>query len=315
MKRLLTIILVMTSITTSTITLTNHKYPKSTWFWQDITLVDYKAILQKAAVMGINKIYLNIEHQLYIKPETNYHIKSVNDYSLTLKSFISYSSTLNIAVHAMLGGNDFSHFKNNKLVTQTLDYITKFNNTSLIPLLGFHIDFEFYTHPIFNTNQTLLTEQYLDTISLIANWLSTQRLTSPKFQFSQALPFALFDNQIFPRIKHNSQELFFLAHINNILGDSGLNYLTIMAYRNIGTGINSIIEITTPIEDYLSKSKSKLGLEIAVETAKAQPYSTSFYDYSDLYMNTQLYYVDLYYKTKFNYKGIAIHDIHSFIER
>jgi hypothetical protein len=305
----------LTSITTSTIALTNKKSPKSSWFWEDFTLVDYKSTINKASKLGITKIYLNIEHQLYIKANSNYHLKSLNDYSIALKSFIAYSSSLNISVHGMLGGNDFSHLSNKTLVTQTIDYIAQFNKENHNQLTGFHIDFEFYTHPSFASNKTIQTEQYFDTLTFIGKWLGIQRSIYPKFQFSQALPFALFDNQIFPRIKHNQQELFFLAHINNILGDSNLNYLTIMAYRNIATGINSIIEITTPIEDYLSKSKSKLGFEIAVETAKVQPSSTSFFNYSDFYLNTQLSYVDLYYKTKSNYSGLAIHDIHSLVVR
>jgi hypothetical protein len=315
MKKLIACIIIMTSIATFGINISSNQNPKSSWFWQDFTLVDYKSIINQASNSGISQIYLNLEHQLYIDKNPTFHIKSIIDYTKILSSLISYAKQLNIKIHGMLGGNEFSLKNNSNLILQTLNYIESYNRSNQDKISGFHIDFEYYTHPSFENNKIPLTIQYLETNTLIANWLKVVRLTSPKFEFSQALPFALFDNQIFPRVLHNNQDLFFLAHINNILGDSSLNYIVIMAYRNTAIGLNSIIEISRPIEEYLFNSKSKLGFEIAIETAKINPENTSFYNKSNLYLFTQLTYVDWFYKSKPNYRGLAIHDLHSLILR
>ena len=294
-------------------------YPFATWYWDDFANEDYSKKVVAAANRGVDTIYLNIESFDIAGIKPTYPIKSLLDYKEKLAEFINYANKANIKVEALLGNSEFSRPSNVSKVYQTVEFVVNYNKDTNLNkqnlLTGLHLDIEFYNDQEYVNNKVEFTKNYYDMIFKVNNDLTSYRDSSYKeFKFTQDVTYQSFNNLVIPTIQYKNKNTFFLDHISNLLNSSDYNYINLMSYRSKFEGVNSVSDISNQNIKFLNTIRSKLKVNIAIETADIGDSHVSLYGKNLKYIRKGADRLNKIYSKNPNFSGVSVHDINSLIK-
>lgn len=263
----------------------------STWEWRlDWRQPGYATQLDALANQGFNRIYVEIS-DLGAKTPPPTLAGEIN-------SFQALATIRGIATDGLVG--DPSWITDTDAPLKILNFVKKRNAASPTTPIGVQYDVEPWGLPAWSENKEKLTIQYLDFVrTMISNAGSTA--------IGFAIPVWFDSTNAVPKVSWNNRSATPFDHLLNILSGSQ-HELVIMNYTNKVSPLGGGIGRGKPL---LKKAENaRVKLTMAVDTSKADPGSSTYYNKADSFMKDLPLLRSAFtpYKT---FSGMAVHDVAS----
>jgi hypothetical protein len=281
---------------------------KSSYYWKNFTLTDFKGRLSKAADQGITTLYVNIEFFLNPWLDQNKTFKQISDMVIMAKSY-------GISIHAMMGNTTWSDPFTDEIIYRSFAFIQKYNNAYPLSLIeGLHLNVEFYNKAGFTNSRGYTTANFIRFSDNIAAEVKKYQLLVPQFSLSSTIPHFADYNRYIPNVEYEGVTTSLFEHVARTFNNLPNSNLVIMAYRSFALGEDSITDITKTEFEITKKRFSKLKIIIAIETIDLKDKQVSFYGKSRRDIDQELVKVHHYMVNNNAYNGIAVHILDSYID-
>jgi hypothetical protein len=285
---------------------------KSTYYWGKSDPTTINSYIDGASTNGIGIIYLDLEPYAYNIPLS----QAIKE----LATIVQYAKSKNVLIHGLIGAPTFAQPTERQYVLKVMEVIKQFNNSQDIPIVGIHLNIEFYNIPAFQADsgasvKNSLLINYLDFHKTIVQLTKDLQTKVPSFELSSTLPhFTDFEasyNPI-PFLAYDNTRVSIFEHIARILDSANNSSIVIMSYRSTAKGPDSISGLIKNEFALITKFKTKIV--IAVETNDIQSSLISLYGKTKSEINSILTQSSDVYKSSPNFGGIAIHDIKAYLQ-
>lgn len=293
--------------------LTDGSKENGTWLWTPTKYItpEYRdMVIKNAKQNGVNVIYLAIDSYLdiFVMQDGAEKEKALNEFTSTLKDFISNANSNGIKVDAAAGWQNWAEEGHLYKPGVILDYVIAFNRENVEQFRGFQYDVEVYLLPEYKQNKQKVLTNFLDLIDKTITKLSVTDL-----EFAVVIPEFYDDSTVeTPIFKYKGKSRYTLEHLLLVLERRRGSKLIVMSYRNFAEGENGSIEISED-EIYVANNYST-KVVIAQETGDFPPSYITFNRKSRNYYNSQLVLLKNAFENEKSYGGIAVHYANTFFE-
>jgi hypothetical protein len=301
-----------------------EKFPENkvigSWLWQSpYTMSEEKMTyyINKSSEEGINTIYLDIGQylDLYEELDTNTRETNLSTFNQKTSKFLELAAAKNIKVEALSGGANWADEDYNYLPLMVINYVHNYNKQHKNKFSGIHFDIESWNNEDFNSAKITNFENYLIMADQIVKEnikLNHENNADLKISFDIAYWLDNSNGNV-PAVNWNNEDDYPLFHLLKILNQDSGNKIVIMAYRNTTDGKSGSIRISKEELDYIADNNLNIDVLIGEETAENEIPSITFFGSTKNDVKIAANNINNAYQNVKQFKGIAIHNLDSYL--
>lgn len=296
--------------------------PLSAWEWRFNTaanVADLTKDFSTLSTFGISTIYIDANDLVDIAelPDSASKTTQTSAFYSQLAAYITAARAENIEVHVLFSGKDWTLSSHQYLNTIAIDAVIAYNAQAPdeAKITGIHFDHEPFSLAAFENDQVAVLENYLAVFDQITQQLTEKFAMSSNMKLGVDAP-AWLDGQHgnINQILWNGETMFPIYHLLDILDTYGNSELVLMAYRNQAGGENGVIQFVTDELEYAQANSLQVDIVVGQELNDEEPQTITYFGKDWQYVLNSWSEIDTGLKNYPNYKGIAVHEVYSYLD-